>query len=106
MKVANYEDLSQYSSTSDRKKNLLERRDKAYESFNGGFPHFRLSDNFYDEAGIHLEKRFGRICNYYSGFVSVVKFQILNSPLFCCVCKRHATKAEMVTGAVVNVLMI
>ncbi len=68
-------------------------RNEASESFNP----FILSDHFYDKAG--RENRFGRFCYYYSGFVSVVKFHILNTPLFGCVCKHHATKAEMVTGS-------
>ncbi len=53
-------------------------RNEASESFNP----FTLSDHFYDKAG--RENRFGRICYYYSGFVSVVKFHILNTPLWLC----------------------
>jgi len=69
---------------------------RSSESFNGVFSHFRLSDKFYDKSG-HLERNvLGQFAITIQVFVFFVKFQILNSPLFCCVCKHHATKAEMV----------
>ncbi len=53
-----------------------------------------------------VENRFGRFCYYYSGFVSVVKFHILNHHYLVVFASTTATKAEMVTGAVGNVLLI
>lgn len=109
-KCANYEELSHFNTETlqflfwQNKENLLETgRDEASESFNGCSSPFRLSDNFYDKAG--REKRFGRICNYYSGFVSVV-FTFWTHHCFVVFASATQPKQNWWRGAVGNVLLI